>query len=134
MAQYKLKLKEGNNLVSIPLDMTPSSTGYEDDPKVLFNPQLMSQDGKSKLFRRVLYFGQAIFNMDGVWEGNYNQILPQHAFWINVANNTEITVNGDTTNPVTIEYTIDCVTLTLKITEADGTITEIVIPIGTFTF
>ena len=34
----------------------------------------------------------------------------------------------------TIEYTSDGVTLTLKITEADGTITEITIPIGTFTF
>jgi hypothetical protein len=33
-----------------------------------------------------------------------------------------------------IEYTSDGVTLTLKITEADGTITEITIPIGTFTF
>ena len=33
-----------------------------------------------------------------------------------------------------IEYTSDGVTLTLKITEADGTVTEIVIPIGTFTF
>ena len=33
-----------------------------------------------------------------------------------------------------IEYTSDGVTLTLKITEADGTITEIVIPIGTFLF
>ena len=40
-----------------------------------------------------------------------------------------ITLEGNT-----IEYTSDCVTLTLKITEADGTITEIVIPIGTFTF
>ena len=30
--------------------------------------------------------------------------------------------------------TSDGVTLTLKITEADGTITEITIPIGTFTF
>ena len=34
----------------------------------------------------------------------------------------------------TIEYTSDGVTLTLKITEADGTVTEITIPIGTFTF
>ncbi len=33
-----------------------------------------------------------------------------------------------------IEYTSDGVTLTLKITEADGTVTEITIPIGTFTF
>jgi len=33
-----------------------------------------------------------------------------------------------------IEYTSDGVTLTLKITEADGTITEITIPIGTFLF
>ena len=33
-----------------------------------------------------------------------------------------------------IEYTSDGVTLTLKITEADGTATEITIPIGTFTF
>jgi len=34
----------------------------------------------------------------------------------------------------TIQYTSDGVTLTLKITEEDGTITEITIPIGTFTF
>ena len=40
-----------------------------------------------------------------------------------------ITLEGNT-----IEYTSDGVTLTLKITEADGTITQIVIPIGTFTF
>ena len=40
-----------------------------------------------------------------------------------------ITLEGNT-----IEYTSDGVTLTLKITEADGTITEISIPIGTFTF
>ena len=40
-----------------------------------------------------------------------------------------ITLEGNT-----IEYTSDGVTLTLKITEADGTVTEIVIPIGTFTF
>tara|TARA_E500000318_G_C3534966_1_gene202160 strand:- start:46 stop:579 length:534 start_codon:yes stop_codon:yes gene_type:complete len=40
-----------------------------------------------------------------------------------------ITLEGNT-----IEYTSDGVTLTLKITEADGTITEITIPIGTFTF
>ena len=33
-----------------------------------------------------------------------------------------------------IEYTSDGVTLTLKITEADGTVTEITIPIGSFTF
>ena len=33
-----------------------------------------------------------------------------------------------------IEYTSDGTTLTLKITEADGTTTEITIPIGTFTF
>jgi len=40
-----------------------------------------------------------------------------------------ITLEGNT-----IEYTSDGVTLTLKITEADGTVTEITIPIGTFTF
>ena len=40
-----------------------------------------------------------------------------------------ITLEGNT-----IEYTSDGITLTLKITEADGTITEITIPIGTFTF
>tara|TARA_R110000803_G_scaffold114438_14_gene182916 strand:- start:683 stop:1180 length:498 start_codon:yes stop_codon:yes gene_type:complete len=34
----------------------------------------------------------------------------------------------------TIQYTSDGVTLTLKITEEDGTVTEITIPIGTFTF
>ena len=39
-----------------------------------------------------------------------------------------ITLEGNT-----IEYTSDGVTLTLKITEADGTVTEITIPIGTFT-
>ena len=33
-----------------------------------------------------------------------------------------------------IEYTSDGTTLTLKITEADGTVTEITIPIGSFTF
>ena len=33
-----------------------------------------------------------------------------------------------------IEYTSDGTTLTLKLTEADGTTTEITIPIGTFTF
>ena len=41
----------------------------------------------------------------------------------------KLTLEGNT-----IEYTSDGVTLTLKITEADGTITQIVIPIGTFTF
>jgi len=40
-----------------------------------------------------------------------------------------ITLEGNT-----IEYTSDGVTLTLKITEQDGTITQITIPIGTFTF
>jgi len=40
-----------------------------------------------------------------------------------------ITLEGNT-----IEYTSDGVTLTLKITEADGTVTEITIPIGTFLF
>lgn len=40
-----------------------------------------------------------------------------------------ITLEGNT-----IEYTSDGVTLTLKITEADGTVTEITIPIGSFTF
>ena len=40
-----------------------------------------------------------------------------------------ITLEGNT-----IEYTSDGVTLTLKITEQDGTITSISIPIGTFTF
>ena len=40
-----------------------------------------------------------------------------------------ITLEGNT-----IEYTSDGVTLTLRITEADGTVTEIVIPIGTFSF
>ena len=40
-----------------------------------------------------------------------------------------ITLEGNT-----IEYTSDGVTLTLKITEQDGTITSITIPIGTFTF
>ena len=44
-------------------------------------------------------------------------------------NSGTITLEGNT-----IEYTSDGVTLTLKITEADGTVTEIVIPIGTFTF
>ena len=39
-----------------------------------------------------------------------------------------ITLEGNT-----IEYTSDGITLTLKITEADGTVTEITIPIGTFT-
>ena len=40
-----------------------------------------------------------------------------------------ITLEGNT-----IEYTSDGTTLTLTITEQDGTITTIVIPIGTFTF
>ena len=40
-----------------------------------------------------------------------------------------ITLEGNT-----IEYNRDGITLTLKITEADGTVTEITIPIGTFTF
>jgi hypothetical protein len=44
-------------------------------------------------------------------------------------NSGTITLEGNT-----IEYSSDGVTLTLKITEADGTITQIVIPIGTFTF
>ena len=44
-------------------------------------------------------------------------------------NSGTITLEGNT-----IEYSSDGVTLTLKITEADGTVTEIIIPIGTFTF
>jgi hypothetical protein len=40
-----------------------------------------------------------------------------------------ITLEGNT-----IEYTSDGTTLTLTITESDGTVTTIVIPIGTFTF
>ena len=40
-----------------------------------------------------------------------------------------ITLEGNT-----IVYSSDGVTLTLTITEADGTVTEITIPIGTFTF
>ena len=40
-----------------------------------------------------------------------------------------ITLEGNT-----IVYTSDGVTLTLTITEADGTVTSITIPIGTFTF
>jgi hypothetical protein len=44
-------------------------------------------------------------------------------------NSGTITLEGNT-----IEYSSDGTTLTLKITEADGTVTEIVIPIGTFTF
>ncbi len=44
-------------------------------------------------------------------------------------NSGTITLEGNT-----IEYTSDGTTLTLRITEADGTVTEIIIPIGTFTF
>tara|TARA_A100000172_G_scaffold57995_1_gene37786 strand:+ start:776 stop:1309 length:534 start_codon:yes stop_codon:yes gene_type:complete len=44
-------------------------------------------------------------------------------------NSGTITLEGNT-----IEYTSDGTTLTLTITESDGTITTIVIPIGTFTF
>ena len=40
-----------------------------------------------------------------------------------------ITLEGNT-----IEYTSDGTFLTLKITEADGTVTHITIPIGSFTF
>ena len=45
------------------------------------------------------------------------------------SNSGTITLEGNT-----IEYTSDGTTLTLTITESDGTITTIVIPIGTFTF
>ena len=40
-----------------------------------------------------------------------------------------ITLEGNT-----IVYSSDGITLTLTITEADGTVTSITIPIGTFTF
>tara|TARA_B100000900_G_C20120821_1_gene529869 strand:+ start:42 stop:542 length:501 start_codon:yes stop_codon:yes gene_type:complete len=55
--------------------------------------------------------------------------LVNNLFGETPSNSGTITLEGNT-----IEYTSDGVTLTLKITEADGTVTEITIPIGTFTF
>jgi len=55
--------------------------------------------------------------------------LVNNLFGETPSNSGTITLEGNT-----IEYTSDGVTLTLKITEADGTITEITIPIGTFLF
>ena len=55
--------------------------------------------------------------------------LVNNLFGETPSNSGTITLEGNT-----IEYTSDGVTLTLKITEQDGTITEITIPIGTFLF
>ena len=55
--------------------------------------------------------------------------LVNNLFGETPSNSGTITLEGNT-----IEYTSDGVTLTLIITEQDGTITQIVIPIGTFTF
>ncbi len=55
--------------------------------------------------------------------------LVNNLFGETPSNSGTITLEGNT-----IEYTSDGVTLTLKITEADGTVTEITIPIGTFLF
>jgi len=55
--------------------------------------------------------------------------LVNNLFGETPSNSGTITLEGNT-----IEYTSDGVTLTLKITESDGTITEITIPIGTFLF
>ena len=55
--------------------------------------------------------------------------LVNNLFGETPSNSGTITLEGNT-----IEYTSDGVTLTLKITEQDGTITEIRIPIGTFLF
>ena len=55
--------------------------------------------------------------------------LVNNLFGETPSNSGTITLEGNT-----IEYTSDGVTLTLKITEQDGTITSITIPIGTFLF
>ena len=105
MATYTISLNAGNNLISIPLDMTGVS--YEDDPRTLFNSSLRNHDDSKYLYKFIKFQGQIIANVDGMWSGNYTQIQPQHAFWIWTADSHEITFNGANLNPVTLEYTLN---------------------------
>ena len=68
-------------------------------------------------------------NLESRVSGELSRQLVNNLFGETPQSEGVITLEGNT-----IEYTSDGVTLTLRITEADGTVTEIIIPIGTFSF
>ena len=111
MASFQISFQFGNNLVSIPLDMT--AEGYEDDPKVLFNPNHTWQQGNTLIpfYNFIIADGLAIFNVPSPgggreWSGNYNSIKPQHGFWVNLSLPHNRTFNGDSLVGADVEYDI----------------------------
>ena len=113
MANVELHLTGGNNLISFPVDMTGVS--YQQDPSIIFAPQLMNfnnlEEGEAPtlyMFNSVFTLGQAIFNVDGVWNGNLTEIEPQFGYWIHASTDCSVFLNGDLfTSPETFEYKIN---------------------------
>jgi hypothetical protein len=74
MATFKITFYEGFNYISIPLDLTGGS--YEDDPKILFNPGLMTQFFPNTgftgdyVFKSIYSVNYSLYNNNGEWEGN----------------------------------------------------------------
>lgn len=100
MATFTIDLKAGNNLISVPLNLSTAT----DDPKVLFNPTLLNTDGTQYLYRHIIANGLALFNDDGSWSGNYNKIHPQDGFWVYTFSDHSVEFTGDNINPTTLQY------------------------------
>ena len=49
MATFSITLYVGNNLISVPLDMS----GAEDDPKVIFNPNMRNSNDDDYLYKHI---------------------------------------------------------------------------------
>ena len=123
MAQVDLVLYKGNNFISFPVDMRGEA--YEDRIQILFPSNLKDHDAEPDengeypfLYNFVVGGGFGLFNVNGTWSGNLNNINPATSYWVNVSSSSDIndpdnpvkvvkTLNGDIFTPHTFSYTLN---------------------------
>ena len=101
METYILKLNDGNNFISIPLDITSQ------DPRILFDPLKRNHNDTKYMYESIRTNGEAIFNTDGVWQGNLTQISPLKSYWIFSSDTHDKTFEGTALNPATLSYKLE---------------------------
>lgn len=111
MSSYRIGLQKGTNFISIPLDMT--SPSYENDPKELFSPNIMTEfsptDGFSGdyMFTHISDGDKSIHNYSGEWEGDleWDSITPTKALIVYCNHKVIKTFNGDEiSDPSILQY------------------------------
>ena len=93
MASFEKSFVYGNQLISIPLDLSGGTEG--DDPRDLFLPYLRNDSDTDYLYKNIISGGEGLFNINGTWSGNLLAISKYTAYWVLTTQAHTKTFNGN---------------------------------------